>query len=138
MFTSHISLTLDVAAGVHIVTVASAKMVMYLQPEAISRPLKACVGEEALTAFGEGTVEKYNSQTDMYTIKLRGWGAKLYAKGETFDRVPDFMRDKEGPFGMNWLLNFFFSSNKSKPGDATTNRSRSNSIVSGSGRSHVS
>jgi len=110
-------------------------MVMYLQPEAIVRPLKAAVGEEALTAYGEGTVEAYNAKTDVYTIKLRGWGAKLYAKGETFDRVPDFMRDKDGPFGMNWLLNFFFSSNGSAAGNT---RSRSNSIVSTSGRSQVS
>ena len=124
--------------GVHIVTVPSAKMVMYLQPEAIVRPLKVAVGEETLTAYGEGTVERYNSQTGMYTIKLRGWGATLYAKAETFDRVPDFMRDKDGPFGMNWLLNFFFSSTDAKPTDAIVNRSRSNSLVSGSGRSHVS
>jgi hypothetical protein len=113
-------------------------MVMYLQPEAIVRPLKVAVGEEALTAYGEGTVERYNSKTDMYTIKLRGWGAKLYAKGETFDRVPDFMRDKDGPFGMNWLLNFFFPASGSRPADGIVNRSRSNSLVSGSGRSHVS
>lgn len=127
-----------ISAGVHIVTVPSAKMVMYLQPEAIVRRLKAAVGEEVLTAYGEGTVELYNGKTDMYTIKLRGWEAKLYCKGETFDRVPDFMRDKDGPFGMNWLLEFFFSSNGSRTTDSTVNRSRSNSLVSGSGRSHVS
>lgn len=111
---------------------------MYLQPEAIVRPLKAAVGEEALTAYGEGTVEKYNSKEDTYTIKLKGWGAKLYAKAETFDRVRDSMRDKDGPFGMNWLLRFFFSSNDSKTGEGVPARSRSNSIVSGSGRSQVS
>jgi hypothetical protein len=112
---------------------------MYLQPEAIVRPLKAAVGEEALTAYGEGTVEKYNRETDMYTIKLKGWGAKLYAKAETFDRVRDSMRDKDGPFGMNWLLRFFFSSNDPKAAEGIpTTRSRSNSLVSGSGRSHVS
>lgn len=117
-------------------TVPSAGMVMYLQPEAILRPLKAAVGEEALTAYGEGTVERYNRKTDIYTIKLKGWGAKLYAKAETFDRVRDSMRDKDGPFGMNWLLRFFFSSNSSSKGtEGAPTRSRSNSIVSGSGRS---
>lgn len=110
-------------------------MVMYLQPEAILGPLKAAVGEEALTAYGEGTVERYDRKNDMYTIKLRGWGAKLYAKGETFDRVRDSMRDKDGPFGMNWLLRFFFSTNNSKGQEGVASRSRSNSIVSGSGRS---
>ena len=112
-------------------------MVMYLQPEAIVRPLKAAVGEEALTAYGEGTVEKYNAQTDVYTIKLKGWGAKLYAKPETFNRVRDSMRDKDGAFGMNWLFGFFFSTNQ-RPGEGGPNRSRSNSVVSGGGRSQVS
>ena len=107
---------------------------MYLQPEAIVRPLKAAVGEEALTAYGEGTVEKYNVKTDIYTIKLKGWGAKLYTKAETFDRVRDSMRDKDGPFGMNWLLRFFFSKG-SRPAEVVSTRSRSNSLVSGSGRS---
>lgn len=107
---------------------------MYLQPEAIVRPLKAAVGEEALTAYGEGTVACYNVKTDTYTIKLQGWGAKLYTKAETFDRVRDSMRDKDGPFGMNWLLGFFFNPTDSRT-DGGTNRSRSNSIVSGSGRS---
>lgn len=120
--------------GVHIVTVPLAGMVMYLQPEAIVRPLKAAVGEEALTAYGEGTVERYNSKTDVYTIKLKGWGAKLYTKAETFDRVRDSMRDKDGPFGMNWLLRFFFS-NSSRATESVLTRSRSNSLVSGSGRS---
>lgn len=125
---------LSTIVGVHIVTVPLAGMVMYLQPEAIVRPLKAAVGEEALTAYGEGTVERYNSKTDVYTIKLKGWGAKLYTKAETFDRVRDSMRDKDGPFGMNWLLRFFFS-NSSRATESVLTRSRSNSLVSGSGRS---
>jgi hypothetical protein len=119
--------------GVHIVTVPSAGMVMYLQPDAIVRPLKAAVGEAALTAYGEGTVEKYDIANNTYTIKLTGWGARLYAKAETFDRVRDSMRDKDGPFGMNWLLRFFFLS-ADKKDDAT--RTRSNSVVSV--RSHQS
>eukprot|EP00934_Nitzschia_sp_Nitz4_P007620 Nitzschia sp. Nitz4//scaffold102_size76354//28389//32188//NITZ4_005631-RA/size76354-snap-gene-0.136-mRNA-1//-1//CDS//3329532246//7610//frame0 len=120
--------------GVHIVTIPSAGMVMYLQPECIVRPLKAAVGEEALTPYGEGTIEKYNLKTDMYTIKLKGWHAKLYATAETFDRVRDSMKDKGGAFGMNWLLGFFFSSEETKS-EAASTRSRSNSVVSGSGRS---
>lgn len=108
-------------------TVPSAGMVMYLQPGYIVRPLKAAVGEDALTAYGEGTVEKYEIANDMYTIKLKGWNARLYAKAETFDRVRDSMRDRDGPFGMNWLLRFFFSS-KGEKTEGT--RSRSNSVVS--------
>lgn len=110
---------------------------MYLQPESIIRPLKAAVGEEALTAYGEGTIQKYNIKSDMYTIKLKGWGATLYAKAETFDRVRETARDKDGAFGMNWLMRFFFSSNAKKAGPSG-NRSRSNSVVSGSGRSQSS
>lgn len=108
-------------------TVPSAGMVMYLQPDAIVRPLKAAVGEDALTLYGEGTVEKYDILNDTYTIKLKGWNARLYAKAETFERIRDSLRDKDGPFGMNWLLRFFFSS---KGDDSVGTRSRSNSVVS--------
>jgi hypothetical protein len=110
------------------VTVPSAGMVMYLQPGYIVRPLKAAVGEDALTMYGEGTVEKYDIANDMYTIKLKGWNARLYAKAERFDRVCDSMRDRDGPFGMNWLLRFFFSSANGEKTEGT--RSRSNSVVS--------
>ena len=104
---------------------------MYLQPDAIIRPIKAAVGEDALTPYGEGRVENYDATNDTYVIKLKGWGARLYAKAETFDRVHDSMRDKDGPFGMKWLLGIFFSSNNSHEGT----RSRSNSVASGSVRS---
>jgi hypothetical protein len=116
-----------VDAGIHIVTVPSAGMVMYLQPESITCPLKAAVGEDVVTAYGEGKVEKYNHATDVYTIRLSGWHAKLYAKAETFDRVWVSMRERDGTFGMNWLVQFFFSS-EDKKNEGT--RSRSNSVVS--------
>ena len=119
--------------GIHIVTVPSAGMVMYLQPNAIIRPLKAAVGEDALTAYGEGRVEKYDAENNTYVIRLSGWGARLFAKAETFDRVRDSMRDKDGPFGMKWLLEIFFSSSKQEEAEGT--RSRSNSVASGSVRS---
>lgn len=101
---------------------------MYLQPESIVCPLKAAVGEDVVTAYGEGKVGKYNHATDMYTIRLSGWNAKLYAKAETFDRVWDSTRERDGAFGMNWLVQFFFSS-EDKKNEGT--RSRSNSVVSG-------
>ncbi|CAB9504963.1 expressed unknown protein [Seminavis robusta] len=114
--------------GVHIVTVGSAGIVCYLQPEFVLRPIKAAVGEDVLTAYGEGVVEKYRVKDDTYQIELKGWhGAKLYAKAETFDRVDDGMQDR-GSFGMKWLLDMFFSSD-SRGG--TVSRSRSNSITSG-------
>jgi hypothetical protein len=114
--------------GVHIVSARSGRMVLYLQPDAIVRPLKAAVGEDALTAFGEGTVVGYDLEHDTYVIKLNGWGAKLYAKAEAFDRAINSMRDRDGSFGMDWLLKFFFSpsSDTKKEG----RRSRSNSVVS--------
>ena len=101
-------------------------MVMYLQPNAIVRPIKAAVGEDALTPYGEGRVQKYDAVNDTYVIKLAGWGARLYAKAETFDRVHD-SSGQDGPFGMKWLFGIFFSSsNNSQEGT----RSRSNSIAS--------
>jgi hypothetical protein len=124
------------AVGIHIVTVPSAGMVMYLQPDAIVKPIKAAVGEDTLTAYGEGTVEKYDIANDTYAIKLNGWDARLYAKAEAFDRVFHSMHGKDGAFGMNWLVRFFFSARDEKD-DAVT-RSRSNSVVSArsqSGRS---
>lgn len=110
-------------------------MVLYLQPEAISRALKAAVGEDVLTAYGEGIVERYDKVNDTYVIKLNGWNARIYAKAETFDRVRDSMRDREGSFGMDWLLRFFFMS--SDPGGQGM-RSRSNSVVSGASTSVIS
>jgi len=119
--------SVEPTTGVHIVTVPSAGMVCYLQPECVLKPLKAAVGEDVLTAYGEGKVESYDVTHDMYTIVLGGWKAKLYAKGDTFDRVGDGFQDRDGPFGVNWLLRFFF-----KPSEApsTGTRSRSNSVVS--------
>lgn len=102
-------------------------MVMYLQPESVLRPLKACVGEDVHTPWGDGTVERYDAEVNTYTIKLTGWNAKLYAKAETFDRAVDIMRDRDGSFGMNWLVSFFFSPSDDKTG---SQRSRSNSVVS--------
>ena len=117
--------------GVHIVTIPSAGMVCYLQPEDVLRPVKAAVGEDVLTAYGEGVVERYRFKDDTYEIRLKFWhSAKLFAKAETFDRVDDGVHDK-GSFGMKWLLDMFFSPN-SKAGTMT--RSRSNSVTSGRSR----
>lgn len=121
--------------GIHIVSAPSARMVLYLQPEAICRGLKAAVGEDVLTAYGEGIVERYDKVNDTYVIKLNGWNARIYAKAETFDRLRDSMRDRDGAFGMDWLLRFFFS-----PSDSIHQgtRSRSNSVVSGTSTSVLS
>eukprot|EP00536_Pseudo-nitzschia_multiseries_P010728 jgi/Psemu1/297650/fgenesh1_pm.337_\ len=121
--------------GIHIVSAPSARMILYLQPEAICRELKAAVGEDVLTAYGEGAVERYDKVNDTYIIKLNGWNARIYSKAETFDRLRDSMRDRDGSFGMDWLLRFFFS-----PSHATNQglRSRSNSVVSGTSTSVMS
>jgi hypothetical protein len=120
-----------VVLGIHIVTIASARMVCYLQPEYVLKAIKAAVGEDVLTAYGEGVVEKYRYEDDIYVIKLKGgWQATLYAKAETFDRANDGMQD-QGTFGMKWLLDLFFSSDSTKQ----TTRSRSNSVTSGISRS---
>uniref|UniRef100_A0A7S4ERR4 Uncharacterized protein n=1 Tax=Pseudo-nitzschia australis TaxID=44445 RepID=A0A7S4ERR4_9STRA len=121
--------------GIHIVSAPSARMVLYLQPEAICHELKAAVGEDALTAYGEGIVERYDKVNDTYVIKLNGWSARIYAKAETFDRRRDSMRDKNGSLGMDWLMRFFFP-----PSDSINQgtRSRSGSVVSGTSTSVIS
>ena len=118
--------------GIHMVSAPSARMVLYLQPDAICRELKAAVGEDVLTAYGAGVMECYNRKNDTYVIKLNGWNARIYAKAETFDRLRDSMRDRDGSFGMDWLLRFFFV-----PSDSTNQitRSRSSSFVSGTSKS---
>ena len=114
--------------GVHIVTIPSAGMVCYLQPECVIRPLKAAVGEDVLTMFGDGKVMAYDAVRDIYTIQMLNWGAKLYAKGDTFDRVVEGVQERDVPFGVNWLLRLLFFSSSEPPAPS---RSRSNSIVSG-------
>lgn len=102
-------------------------MVCYLQPDDVIRPLKAAVGEDVLTAYGDGKVVRYRHSDDFYMIRLNGWGATLYAKAETFDRDAGSMSDKPGSFGMTWLFGFLFSSS----GRASSGqRSRSNSVAS--------
>ncbi len=111
-------------------------MICYLQPDFIVRPLKAAVGEHVVTAYGEGMVESYRLADDMYTIRFANWTARLYAQGgETFDRVANSMQDKDGPFGMNWLLSMLFSSSSTVGENHQQPRSRSNSLVSNSVRS---
>jgi len=110
--------------GVHIVTVPMAGMVCYLQPKDVLRPLKAAVTEDVLTLYGEGKVEKYRLEDDMYEIELHH-GSKLFAKAEAFDRVSDGFED-QADFGMKWLLRFLFFGS----GNGESQRSRSNSIAS--------
>lgn len=127
--------------GVHIVTVPSAGLVCYLQPDFILCPLKAAVGEGVLTPYGEGKVIKYRIDDDMYAIDLYNCNATLYAKAETFSRVSDGTQDVNGQFGMSWLLQFFFSTDKASTTATNRTRSRSNSIVtsvSGAVGSYVS
>lgn len=119
--------SVQATTGVHVVTVPTAGMVMYLQPDAIVKPLKAAVGEDALTAYGEGTVQNYDVVNDTYTIKLEGWDAKLYCKAETFDRLSDWMRERDGSTGMDWLLGLFFAPSSDK---SVGTRSRTNSVAS--------
>ena len=121
--------SVEPTTGFHIVTIPSSVMVCYLQPECIVRPLKAAVGEEVMTAFGEGKVVFYDKPQDTYRIRLHGWNATLYAKSDTFERISEGVQDRDGPFGVNWLLGFFFSGESN---NSSVTRSRSNSVVSGS------
>lgn len=114
--------------GVHTVIIPSFGAMCYLQPDQVLRPLKAAVGEDVSTSYGEGRVCRYRLSDDKYEIKLT-WGntAMLYAKADTFDRIDDRLEDKGG-FGMGWILKLFYSREEGKEEGAQ--RSRSNSLHS--------
>jgi hypothetical protein len=117
--------SVEPTTGVHIVTIHSAGMVCYLQPESIVRPLKAAVGEDVLTPYGDGKVTGFDRERGMYSIAL-AWGAKLYTTENTFDRGGEGVQDRDGSFGIDWFIRFLFF----RP-ESTTERSRSNSLASG-------
>jgi hypothetical protein len=116
--------------GVHTVMIPSFGAMCYLQPGQVLCPLKAAVGEDVSTSYGEGKVTRYRLSDDKYEIKL-AWGnnAMLYAKADTFDRIDDRLEDKGG-FGMGWILKLFYSREEVKEEEATSQRSRSNSLHS--------
>jgi hypothetical protein len=115
--------SVEPTTGVHIVTVASAGLVCYLQPESVLRSVKAACGERVLTPYGEGKVSSFDPLSNRYTITL-SWNAKLYATGSSFDRVSDGVVPVTGSVsGVDWLFNFLFFRPET--------RSRSNSVVSG-------
>jgi hypothetical protein len=129
--------SVEAKTGIHIVTIPSAGMLCYLQPESIVRPLKGAVGDDVSTAYGEGRILRYDKDKDVYCIKLSGWHALLYAKGDTFELVGDGVQDRDGSFGVNWLLRFLFSSATSGNDVSKGARSRSDS-VSGASQSNRS
>ena len=136
---SGILASVEPTTGVHIVTVPSAGIVAYLQPDAIVKPLKAAVGEEVTTPYGEGNVISYDARGDVYRVKLSGWNAILYTKGgEAFERIGDGVPDRNGPFGVNWLLGFLFYpgqqsvGTRSRSNSVSSVKSRTNSVVSAS------
>jgi len=120
--------SVEPTTGVHLVTVPSCGMVCYLKPEDVIQPLKAAVGEDVLSAFGEGKIKKYRPEDEIYEISLKGCNGTLYARGETFDRVANGMEER-GSFGMKWILRYFFSTDDKNKGPESQ-RSRSNSIAS--------
>ena len=114
--------------GVHIVTVPGAGMVCYLQPKEIICPLKAIVGDDVLTSYGNGRMLRYKIADGIYEITLR-WGATLYARAEAFERESNF--EYGSRFQMGWVFKLFFSKDNSSNVDASGSvRSRSNSLTS--------
>lgn len=119
--------SIEPTTGVYIVTMPSAGLVCYLQPESIIRPVKAKCGDRVVSQYGEGEVYHYNPLTDIYSILLTKWNAKLYGCGNSFDRINDGVAPTSGSVsGVDWLFNFWFF----RPPESAT-RSRSNSVVSG-------
>lgn len=131
-FGSGVLHSVNPTTGVHNVTVPSYGAVLYLQPDQVIRPLKAAVGEDVSTPYGEGKVMRYRLSDDIYEIKLSWGGAVLYATASTFDRIDDRMEDKGG-FGMNWILQFFYSREDGKDEGPARSRSNSLSMLSQSG-----
>ena len=119
--------SVEPTTGVHIVTIPSTGMVCYLQPEAIVKPLKAAIGEDVTTAYGEGRVQRYDAKNDIYHIWL-SWNATLSAKGESFERLGEGVPDRHGSFGVNWLLGLLFYPGHQQANGGT--RTRSNSVSS--------
>ena len=115
--------------GVHIVTVPAAGMVCYLQPEDIICPLKAVVGDDVLTLYGNGQIRRYRVGDRVYEISLE-WGASLFAQAETFDKDSNLV--DRGDLKMGWVVRLFFApENKSKKENSSGGqRSRSNSVTS--------
>lgn len=126
-FGSGVLQSVNPQTGVHNVIIPSFGAICYLQPDQVLRPLKAAVGEDVSTPYGEGKVQRYRLFDDKYEIKL-GWGnAMLYARAETFDRIDDRLEDKGG-FGMGWILKFFYSREEERELEEGGQRSRSNSF----------
>jgi hypothetical protein len=123
-FGSGVLQSVNPTTGVHNVIIQSFGAICYLQPDQVLRPMKAAVGEDVSTPYGEGKVYKYRLADGKYEIKL-SWGSMLYAKAETFDRIDDRLEDKGG-FGMGWILKFFYSREESK--EVGPQRSRTNSV----------
>jgi hypothetical protein len=131
-FGSGVLHSVNPTTGVHHVTIPTFNAALYLQPDQVIRPLKAAVGEDVSTSFGEGTVLKYRITDDIYEIKLSWCSSILYATAKTFDRIDDRMEDKGG-FGMNWILQFFYSREDGKVEGPQRSRSNSLSMLSQSG-----
>jgi hypothetical protein len=128
--------SVEPTTGVHVVTVPSAGITAYLQPEEIVKPLKAAVGDAVTTPYGEGQVQSYDTKTDVYRVQLSGFNATLYTKGgESFERLGYGAPDINGDFGVNWLLSFFYASDSSV---GTRSRSNSTSSVMSRGSSALS
>ena len=118
--------SIEPTTGIYIVTIPSAGLVCYLQPEYIVRPVKAKCGDRVVSPYGEGEVYHYNPCSDVYSITLTKWNARLYGCGNAFDRINDGAAPTSGSVsGVDWLFNFWFF----RPPDSST-RSRSNSVVS--------
>lgn len=113
--------------GIHIVTIPNAGMVCYLQPEEIIRPVKAVVGDDVLTPYGNGKLIRYRCDDNLYEILLV-WGATLYAQAEAFHRDSNFEDRKGLNLNMGWVFRLFFT--KDTDTSITSQRSRSNSITS--------
>ena len=131
-FGSGVLHSVNPTTGVHNVTVPSFRAYLYLQPDQVIKPLKAAVGEDVSTPYGEGKVIKYRLLDDIYEIKLSWSNSVLFATASTFDRIDDRMEDKGG-FGMNWILQFFYSREDGKDEGPQRSRSNSFSMLSQSG-----
>lgn len=127
-FGSGVLQSVNPTTGVNNIFIPSFKAICYLQSDQVLRPLKAAVGEDVSTPYGEGKVIRYRLFDNKYEIKL-GWGnhAMLHANAETFDRIDDRLED-EGGFNMGWILKFFYSRGDEKENDEGTQRSRSESF----------
>ena len=58
---------------------------MYLQPDCVLGRIKASVGDQVITPYGEGVVLKFKEEEKTFVVEL-GWGV-MFCGEESIDKI---------------------------------------------------